>query len=318
MRKKVYFIINLCIATFLLAGCANKQIVKPETPKIKKDLNLKIMTTNYLLYGLVKDIVKDKNDVEFMFKSEQEQWEYNFTEDGVNNISKKDIFFYSGGDFEPWVGSFVDSLNKNKVTVLNVSRGIKIILRDEPAKYSFKKKVTEVKDNPYYWLDIDKYKTEIFNIEKTIENKDPMNKKYYEDNYHDQLSKVDVYDKKLKEIYKGLEGYTFLVQGDKLDYFTKYMGFNVVKLPVNFSFKDTEKDINKSIEEKLSKADKVMFLYAEDTDVTVNKDIIAKYSMKDSKIAVYKYRASYLDILKENCESLGKWEIPESDTLYPH
>ena len=306
MKRKLYLIISLGVVIMLLTGCDNNVIIKPEIPIITKDLNLKIMTTNYLLYGIVKDIVKDKNDVDFMFKDEQEQWDYNFTEDSVNNISKKDIFFYSGGDFEPWAGDFVSSLSKNKVIISNVSRGLKIISRDEPLKYAYKNKLTEVKDNPYYWLDMDKYKTAIFNIVKTIEDKDSMNKKYYEDNYHAQLSDVYIYDKKLKEIYNGLKDYTFLVQGDKLDYFTKYMGFKVIKLPTNFNFKDTENDINKKIEEKLIKVDNVIFLYTEDTDISKNQDLITKYNMKSSKIGVYKYKSSYLNMLKENCDSLEK------------
>lgn len=313
MKRNLCFLISICIVIILLTGCASKVIIKPEIPKVTKDLNLKIMTTNYLLYGIVKDIVKDKNDVDFMFKDEQQQWNFNFTEDSVNNINKKDIFFYSGGDFEPWSGDFVSSLSKNKAIILNVSRGIKIISRDEPLQYVYKNKITEVKDNPYYWLDIDKYKTAIFNIAKTIEDKDSMNKKYYEDNFHGQLSNVDIYDKKLKEISNELKEYTFVVQGDKLDYFTKYMGFKVVKLPVNFNFKDTDNDINKKLEEKLVKVDKVIFLYTEDTDLKENQDLITKYSMKDSKIQVYKYKSSYLDMLRENCDSLGKWAILDSN-----
>ncbi|MBC8059336.1 MAG: metal ABC transporter substrate-binding protein [Clostridiaceae bacterium] len=314
MRKKLYFILSLSIIiVILVTGCGNKEIIKPEVPKITKDLNLKIMTTNYLLYGIVKDIVKDKNDVDFMFKDEQQQWDYNFTEDSVNNISKKDIFFYTGGDFEPWSGDFVSSLSKNKVVILNVSRGLKIISRDEPLQYNYKNKVTEVKDNPYYWLDIDKYKTAIFNIVRTIEDKDSINKKYYEDNYHAQLNNVDLYDKKLKEIYKGLKNYTFVVQGDKLDYFTKYMGFKVVKLPTDFSFSDTENDINVKIEEKLMKTDKIIFLYSNNTEVNENQSLISKYNMKSSKINVYQYKTSYLDILRENCDSLEKWVILDSN-----
>ena len=312
MRKKLYFIISLSII-ILLTSCGKKVIIKPEAPKIAKNLNLKIMTTNYLLYGIVKDIVKDKNDVDFMFKNEQEQWNYNFTEDSVNNISKKDIFFYLGGDFEPWAGDFVNSLSKNKVVILNISRGIKIISRDEPIKYAYKNKLTEIKDNPYYWLDIDKYKTAIFNVTKTIEDKDSVNKKYYEDNFHAQLSNVDIYDKKLKEIYKGLKDYTFVVQGDELDYFTKYMGLKVIKLPINFNFKDTENDVNKKIEEKLIKANNIIFLYTKDTNVNENQDLITKYNMKDSKIVVYQYKSSYLDILRENCDSLEKWTILDSN-----
>ena len=313
MKKKLWLIINLSLVIILLAGCGNNVSLKPEGTKVTKDLNLKIMTTNYFLYGTVKDVVKDKNDVDFMFKDEKSQWDYTFTEDSVNNISKKNIFFYSGGDFEPWVGSFVDSLSKNTVTILNVSRGMKIISRDESVKYTYKGKETEIKDNPYYWLDIDKYKTEIFNIVKTIEDKDPVNKKYYEDNYNAQLTSVGKYDKELKEIYKDLKDYTFVVKGDKLDYFTKYMGFNVVKLPTDFTFADTTNDTNRKIEEKLAKTEKVIFLYTEDSDVNENQGLIAKYSMKESKIGVYKYKSSYLDLLKENCDSLGKWVILPSN-----
>ena len=290
----------------IFVGCDPKLIIPSTNNKKIQDKGLMIMTTNYLLYGMANSIVKDINSVEYMFKEEQDQWNFTFTNDSVSNVSKKDIFIYTGGSFEPWIGDFVGALNKSRVSILNVSRGTKIISRNEPVNFVYKNREQQISDNPYYWLDVSKYKTAFFNIAKAIEDKDPKNKSYYEKNFHANIKEVNSYNKKLKAIHKELKDYTFVVQGDDLDYFTRYLGLRTIKIPKAFDYQLESKDMVKNIETKAYDQDKLVFLYDNDNSLKNNQIFINEFKMKSSKIYVYDYQKTYVDILKANCESLGK------------
>ncbi len=306
MKKTLIVLIIISMVIIIFVGCDSKSIIPSANNKKVQDKGLKIMTTNYLLYGMTNSIVKDINTVEFMFKEQQDQWNFTFTDDSVNNVSKKDIFIYTGGSFEPWIGDFVGSLNKSRVTILDVTRGTKIISRNEPVKFVYKNKEQQVSDNPYYWLDVSKYKTAIFNIAKSIEDKDPKNKSYYEKNFHANIKEVNSYDKKLKAIHKELKDYTFVVQGDDLDYLTRYLGLKIIKIPKAFDYQTESKDMIKNIEVKAYDQNKLVFLYDNDKSLKDNEIFIKEFKMQLSKICVYEYQKNYIDILKANCESLGK------------
>ena len=304
VKKTLYYLfLSVSFAIFLI-GCENTQTAKNQP--VKKAEALKIMTTNYLLYTMVQDIIGEKNQVDFMFKNEIDQFSFKYTEDSIDNISKKDIFIYTGGSYEPWIDAFLSDLNKNKVTILNVSRGTKIMSRDVPLKYSDKTKVVDIKDNPYYWLDNDKYKTALFNICKTIEDKDPFNKSYYENNFKENIKTVDEYDKKLKEAAKNLKDYTFVVQGDDLDYFTKYLGLKTIKIPSDINYIDTSSQDYKNLQDKFTKIDKIIYLYSKDNEEESNAAIIKEYSMQVAKVNVYNYKFSFIELLKANTENLTR------------
>lgn len=290
MKKILITALIFCLLCTLFTACDSDLFIKPPPPRKIKDKDLKIMTTNYLLYGMTKSVVKDLNTVDFMFKDEQDQWNFNFTDDSVDNISREDLFFYTGGSFEPWMGDFVNSLKKNRLTVVNVSRGTKIISRDEAVSLIYKNKQQDIKDNPYYWLDTGKYKTALFNITKTIENKDPWNKSYYEKNFHSNIKEVNVYDRKLKEVSKKLNNYIFIVQGDELDYFTNYLGLKAIKIPSSYNYKEELEDVDKNTQEDSVKTDKLVFLYSKDKNIREYQDFIKKYNMKLCPITVYQYK----------------------------
>lgn len=311
MKKTLYFLILSMAILFLFVGCDNKPELK--VLPTKKTEPLKIMTTNYLLYTMVESVTGDKNKVDFMFKNEKDQLEFKYTEDSTDNVSKKNIFIYTGGSYEPWVDNFIGDINKSKVTVLNVSRGTKIISRDEPLKYIQNDKEVDVKENPYYWLDVDKYKTALFNISKTIQDMDPINKNYYENNFKTNIKDVEAYDKKLKDTSKKLKNVTFIVQGDELDYFTKYLGLTVIKISNDYINADITNDENKKLETKLSKIDNCVYLFKSDKEKEKNKDLITKYSMKMAKINVYEYKSNYLDLISANSDNLAGLETENSN-----
>jgi zinc/manganese transport system substrate-binding protein len=220
--KKFLEALMLIIIIFT-TGCNNTTVNDKKnnstySPDIDKSVNLQIMTTDKLTYSIVKTIVKTKHTVNYMFKDRESEVNFKFTYDSLNNISKKDLFIYTGSSYEPWIDSFIEKLNKNKVSIINSSRGAKLLSYKSPLKYAN----IEVSQNPYYFMDIDNYKVMLLNIKNSIEDKDPKNRSFYEKNFSDELKKLSSYEKELKTIDNNLSNYTFLTLNERLNYFINY------------------------------------------------------------------------------------------------
>jgi zinc/manganese transport system substrate-binding protein len=311
LKRKLIYIV-LMIFVFMLTAC-NKKVNKIEEKPvvqetIEKELSLNIVATNKLLYNMVKDIIGDRHSLDYVFTSKDKLWNFNYTEDSISNISRKDLFFYWDSGIEPWDTDFIDKLTKNKVGNVSVSRGVKFITLAREVKY---KEVT-LKDNPYFWLSIDDYKIAMLNIKNAIQDKDTKDRDLYEKNFSKAIKEVEDYQKKLKEAADKLKDYTFVVDGDELDYFTSYYGFKTLKIN-NYGLILTAKQTedNKKVEEKFKEAKNVVFLYDEEGEFKSNEALINKYNLKTSNMIVIKDDIKYIDILANNLRSLENLSLPQ-------
>lgn len=266
--------------------------------EVKKDIDLNIMTTDKLLYNMVKSVVNDRHNIEYMFSNRQSELSFQFTNDSLNNVAKKDLFIYLGVGFEPWINSFTDNLNKSNVGVINVSRGVKLISYNKIVKY----KESILKDDPYYLLNIDNYKIALMNIKNAVQDKDPKNRDAYEKNFSEALKNVESYQKDLKSIRDNLSDDNFIVMEDELSYFVKYNDFKVIDVSKEQSAVDINKKLN--IEAKIKDNKNLVLLYNDSSLVKSYEDLIKKYNIKTAAIKLYNGEDKFEDVLKYDIESL--------------
>lgn len=306
MKKKWF--IALSFFFIFMIGCNNQksykepQVSEPkiekveETEKVETEKFINIVTTNKLLYHMVKDIVKDKHMVDYMLKTESDQWLFEYSADSLNNISKKDMFIYLGGGYEPWVNSFVEELKKGKASIVNSSRGIRLIPLSIPKKY----KEIELKENPYYWLNPEDYKIALANIKNSIEEKDPVNREFYETNYDESIKNVDKISKEAKILGESLKKYTFAGVGDKYDYFIKAFSMKFIKLEEQELLLGGQEKLQK----KLADSKNIVFLYEEEGKLESYANSLEKFDMIPTRIITYRFDLKYQDIIEYNYNSL--------------
>lgn len=191
----------------------------------ERDIYLNIMVSNKMQYEMVKSIVGDKHNVEFMFLNEEDSINYEYSEQTVKNLNNMDLFIYSGNDYESWSSKIISKLNSG-VGTIDLSRGIRTINYE-----------TNDKVNPYYWTGVDEYKVALYNIKSAVQDKDPLNRNLYEENYNKKVKDIENILKRVKESKDDFSKYTFVALDDYLDYFYKSMGITVVKLN-NETFKE--------------------------------------------------------------------------------
>ncbi|MEW9096361.1 MAG: metal ABC transporter substrate-binding protein [Clostridiaceae bacterium] len=294
--KKVKYIIIMLIFILLLSGCEKINEDIEINLKVSKgsDVVLNIMTTDKLLYFMTKDIVGDKHFVDFMFKNREEELNYVFSQDAINNISKYDLFIYNGGGLEPWASDFVNKLSKGKLGIINLSRGINILSYSDNVKH--KKYI--FKENPYYWMNIDNYKIALLNIKNSIQDKDPKNREFYEKNFENTVKELEEYEKKIKELSANLKETEVYYSEEDLEYFLKYSNIKGIKIPKDKELAEEIKDdnINKNR----------LFFYSNGNELKKVEEDIKKYNMVPINILIHKENARYIDIVKYNVNSLNK------------
>ncbi len=268
---------------------------------VRKNMELNIVTTDKLLYGMVKSIVKDRHVVEYMFNNRSGEVNFKFTEDSVDNISKKDLFFYVGAGFEPWIDGFVDKLDKNRVGVTNVSRGIQLLNYNKTVKYNGK----ILKYNPYYFMNIDNYRIMLMNIKNALQDKDPQNRDFYEKNFSESLKNFEDYRKDLKSIDDQLSSYDFIIAEDQLSYFVKYNNLNTLEINPGENGSIVPKDPveKQNLEQRLGN-NNMIFLYSDETVLKNNAELLKNYNIKPVKIEIYNGDLTYEETLKYNIKNL--------------
>jgi len=303
LRKFIYIVTFILFgAALLLTGCNNKVLIEDnKNLETNNEVDLKIMTTNKLLYYMVKDVVKDKHYVNYMFKNETEQWNFTFSKDSLENVSNQNLFIYIGANFEPWMDSFVDGLNKGSVGVIDVARGVKLIDYNNEVKYNDE----VLEENPYYWLDIDNYKVMMLNIKNVIEEKDPKNRGFYEDNFSKAKKEADGYEKELKALAEKTKDCLFLAQGDTLDYFLKDNNLKYLKLDDYYNLPPEKRVERSDFEKKLKEAKKLILLCTCESDKNINETLINEYKIRTVNIIAYKEGYTFQQIIKNNIDNLS-------------
>ncbi|WP_097026794.1 metal ABC transporter substrate-binding protein [Clostridium peptidivorans] len=293
--KKLFYVITLYMLTFLYSCSPAQSTVNNEWKKpIEKEeqVALNIVTTNKFIYNMTIELTKDRHYVSYMFKDPAQGINFKYTDDSLNNISKQDLFIYNGVGLEPWDKDFIDSLSKSKVGITSASRGVKLISYNKEKKYGKR----TIKDNPYYWLNIDNYKISILNIKNALQDKDPRNSDYYEKNFTEHLKKIEPYEKDFKKVSEDFKEYVIFFNEEELEYFIKYIGLKNIN---SSAVKN-----NKDLEEKLSDKENILFMYNNSDELKKNEEIIKKYNMHPVKIHVYEENFTYTDLLKNNLSSL--------------
>ena len=145
MKKRTAVLLMLSILALMLGACTQK-----EDPQAK---GLKIVTSFYPVYAMVKEVSGDLNDVR-MIQSSTGIHSFEPSANDVAAIYDADVFVYHSHTLESWAGSLDPNLQKSKVKVLEASEGMTLErvpgLEDVEAGEGIDEKTLY---DPHTWLD---------------------------------------------------------------------------------------------------------------------------------------------------------------------
>ena len=208
------------LALFLGACSQDKQ------NDVKESHGMKIVTSFYPVYSMVKAVSGDLNDVR-MIQSSSGIHSYEPSANDIAAIYDADVFVYHSHTLESWAGSLDPSLQKSKVKVLEASEGMTLErvpgLEDMQAGDGIDEKTLY---DPHTWLDPEKVAEEAQIIADKLSELDSANKDTYQKNAQNFSAKAHDLTKKYQPIFEKANQKTFVTQHTAFSYLAKRFGLN--------------------------------------------------------------------------------------------
>ena len=222
MKKRSVLWLMLAFFALVLGACGQNagQDNSNETK------GMKIVTSFYPVYAMVKEVSGDLNDVR-MIQSSSGIHSYEPSANDIAAIYDADIFIYHSHTLESWAGSLDPSLQKSKVKVIEASDGMTLErvpgLEDMDAGDGVDEKTLY---DPHTWLDPEKVAEEAQIIADKLSKLDSANKETYQKNAQSFSDKAHDLTKKYQPIFENTDQKTFVTQHTAFSYLAKRFGLN--------------------------------------------------------------------------------------------
>ena len=218
-RNILWFMIGLFV--LVLGACGQKT-----SQDSKEAKGMKIVTSFYPIYAMVKEISGDLNDVR-MIQSSSGIHSFEPSANDIAAIYDADVFVYHSHTLESWAGSLDLSLQKSKVKVLEASEGMTLDRVSGLEDIEVGKGVDEKSlYDPHTWLDPEKVAEEAQIIADKLSELDSENKEIYQSNAKKFIDQAHELTNKYKPIFDKVEQRTFVTQHTAFSYLSKRFGLN--------------------------------------------------------------------------------------------
>lgn len=151
---------------------------------------IKVVTTNSILYDMVKNVGGDNVDIHSIVPIGQDPHEYEVKPKDIQALTDADVVFYNGLNLETGNGWFKNALSQaNKSyedgSVVKVSKNVK------PLYLNGAKEGDESKQDPHAWLSLDNGIKYVEEISKALIKKNDKYKDDIQSNTKDYIAKLE-------------------------------------------------------------------------------------------------------------------------------
>lgn len=221
MKKRSILWLMMAFFALILGACGQK-----DNQESKEAKGMKIVTSFYPVYAMVKEVSGDLNDVR-MIQSSSGIHSYEPSANDIAAIYDADVFIYHSHTLESWAGSLDPSLQNSKVRVIEASDGMTLErvpgLEDMDAGKGIDEKTLY---DPHTWLDPEKVAEEAQIIADKLSEQDSANKETYQKNAQSFSDKAHELTKKYQPIFEKSSQKTFVTQHTAFSYLSKRFGLN--------------------------------------------------------------------------------------------
>ena len=219
MKRKNIICLMLALFSVLLGACGQKNSQGNQEGK-----GMRIVTSFYPVYAMVKEISGDLNDVR-MIQSSSGIHSYEPSANDIVVIYDADVFIYHSRTLESWAGSLDPNLKNSKVKVLEASEGMSLDrvpgLEDMEVGEGMDEKTLY---DPHTWLDPEKVAEEAQIIADKLSELDTSNKETYQKNAKDFIARVHKLTEKYQADFEKASQKTFVTQHTAFSYLSKRFG----------------------------------------------------------------------------------------------
>lgn len=216
MGKNLFKILCfMVVISIFLTGCNS-------TENIDSNSKIKVYTSFYAMYDFASKIGGDKIDLTNLTPAGIEPHDWEPTPSDMVKIEKADVLIYNGAGMEGWVDKVLNSINSKKLIVVETSKGLDLL--NNPNKEE------DLQYDPHAWLDPMIAKKQMEVIKNAFVNADSSNKDYYENNYTENVKKIDNLDKEYRDTISKFTKKDIVVAHQAFGYLCSAYGLNQVAI----------------------------------------------------------------------------------------
>ena len=210
--KKIYLLLISLLIGGNIIGCSK------EVTNINNEHKITVYTTIFPLYDFVKNIGKDKIDLNYIIPPGTEPHDYEITPKSMKDIQNADLLIKNGLGID----RFADKIqSESDLSIVVASEGIDPLSYSDEHNNKNKKERNHGEYDPHIWLDIDLAIKECENIKNALIEADEDNKSYYEHNYNEYIKSLRALQNNYNEELKDLQNKKIIVSHDAYGYLCK-------------------------------------------------------------------------------------------------
>lgn len=304
MKRKIMLSLISIIILATLVACGNKNVgvsVSENNSFDKNNGKIKVVASFNAVTQFVKAVGKDKVDVQTIIPNGTEPHDFEPKPKDLANISKAQIFVYNGLGMESWVDKTIQAADNKDLIVVEASRGC------NPIKNNDEEAIKEHGQyDPHLWISLNGAKIEAKNIKDALVKADPLNKDYYEKNYSEFASKLDVMINDYKAKFDEVSNKNFITGHAAFAYFCR--DFNLQQNSVESVFAEGE-PTPKRLEELVEycKKNNVKTIFMEEmASPKVSQTLAKEVNAKVEKIYTAESEEDGKDYIQSMKENLDK------------
>lgn len=311
IKRTKYISLSLILFIVLLSSCSvtiNKTKINTKNDintKINND-KMSILVTNDLIKNIINKIDNSNYIVDSMVHDinliDDYKPDYYMIKQGKFNS-----FYYIGAGLEPFLSKVLENMDRNKIQIVNLSRGIDVLRM----KNNLDEK-TEI-DNFYYLNSLNNYKIVLFNTKNSLQEMNPKLAKIYEEKFAKVINQIDDDFKEKNSVIDKLKKYEIAIENDKLNYFCQDFDIKSISLEDKINEIDSlenAKNRNSSIQisqdanNETEKNNIKIFFYINDSSIKEKESILKKYNFRPVKIELFTKNKDSYESIKNNYEKV--------------
>jgi len=244
----------------------------------------KIAVTIYPFYDITKEIVGDKFKVILITPPGAEPHNFELRPEDLKRLNGVKIVFSDGILIDDWTKDILK--NFKDVKIIRLSESVDVIDND-----------------PHFWLSLENIRKIAQRIEAEIENFDPQNKIYYQQNLNNVLNKIN----NLQELIKDLKFSSpyLITQHNAFTYLAKELNLNIAGYIESENKELRPQELRNLIDKIRNFKIKVIFKEPGEENAVL-KTIAQEYNLKIYELdpIAGKSGLNYFDAYKKNIETL--------------
>lgn len=310
---KIFKYVLLILMTLLVSSCSitGQSQTKDEATQSTasntsgpQDRNLKILASTKYLSQMIQELAGSDHIVNYMAETES-QLKSLAPDPSLMETEKYNAFLYIGAGYEPFIREFTEKIDKNKINVVNVSRGIDIL----------RHKINKLDNENYYYLtNSTNYKIALNSIKNALQEMDPGRKTRYDENFQLISESIDEFQREVRAFIGTLEKTVFIVDSDLAAYVVQdyKRGYQTIsEFTDRIASQDTTSTqpvttLGSTVSTStMPSLEKRIFLYTEDISILKYADEIIKYNLVPVKVNLYEGSTSIMAGFKKTFQDLS-------------